>query len=112
MPASLVAETGHAMPLTGHSVIVGSDPQAHVPVRADLGLAARHYELRSLPDGRHEVVALVPMAVAPSSAALLATATPGCCRHCCCTAACWVAATCCCAAAAAEAAAAAFTLSA
>lgn len=50
------------MPLTGHSVIVGSDPQAHVPVRADLGLAARHYELRSLPDGRHEVVALVPMA--------------------------------------------------
>jgi hypothetical protein len=50
------------MPLTGHSVIVGSDPQAHVPVRADLGVAARHYELRSLPDGRHEVVALVPTA--------------------------------------------------
>lgn len=62
MPASLVAETGHAMPLTGHSVIVGSDPQAHVPVRADLGLAARHYELRLLPDGGHQVVALEPMA--------------------------------------------------
>lgn len=50
------------MPLTGTSVIVGSDPQAHVPVRADLGLAARHYELRLMADGGYELIALMPSA--------------------------------------------------
>jgi hypothetical protein len=58
MPAFLVAETGHSMPLPADAVVVGSDPQAHVPIRADLGLAPHHYELRPMPGQGHQVVSL------------------------------------------------------
>jgi len=58
MPAFLVAETGHSMPLPADAVVVGSDPQAHVPIRADLGLAPHHYELRPIPGQGHQVVSL------------------------------------------------------
>lgn len=50
------------MPLAADAVVVGSDPQAHVPIRADLGLAPRHYELRPLFDGGHQVISLIPEA--------------------------------------------------
>lgn len=60
MPAFLVAETGHSMPLAADAVVVGSDPQAHVPIRADLGLAPHHYELRPMPGRGHQVVSLRP----------------------------------------------------
>jgi hypothetical protein len=58
MSAFLVAETGHSMPLPADAVVVGSDPQAHVPIRADLGLAPHHYELRPIPGQGHQVVSL------------------------------------------------------
>ncbi len=58
MSAFLVAETGHSMPLAADAVVVGSDPQAHVPIRADLGLAPHHYELRPMPGRGHQVVSL------------------------------------------------------
>jgi hypothetical protein len=60
MSAFLVAETGHSMPLPADAVVVGSDPQAHVPIRADLGLAPHHYELRPMPGRGHQVVSLRP----------------------------------------------------
>jgi hypothetical protein len=42
-------------------VVVGSDPSAQVPVRADLGIAARHYQIQPDPaQNGHWVVSLLP----------------------------------------------------
>ncbi|MFM2141765.1 MAG: hypothetical protein RLZZ476_309 [Verrucomicrobiota bacterium] len=61
MSAFLLAQTGHSLPLPPDPVVVGSDPSAQVPVRADLGIAARHYQIQSDPgQNGHWVVSLLP----------------------------------------------------
>lgn len=39
----LVAASGHAAPLASRTTFVGSDPQVDIPIRADFGLAPRHF---------------------------------------------------------------------
>lgn len=39
----LVASSGHAALLAARMTFVGSDPQVEIPIRADLGLAPRHF---------------------------------------------------------------------
>ena len=61
MSAFLLAQTGHSLPLPPDPVVVGSDPSAQVPVRADLGIAARHYQIQPDPgQNGHWVVSLLP----------------------------------------------------
>ena len=61
MSALLLAQTGHSLPLPPDPVVVGSDPSAQVPVRADLGIAARHYQIQPDPaQNGHWVVSLLP----------------------------------------------------
>ena len=61
MSAFLLAQTGHSLPLAPYPVVVGSDPSAQVPVRADLGIAPQHYQIQPAPgQNGHWVVSLLP----------------------------------------------------
>lgn len=45
MPSYLLAETGHAAELAERTIVVGSEAGVDIPIRADLGVAPRHYEI-------------------------------------------------------------------
>ncbi len=45
MSRFLIASTGHSLPLSGGLTTVGIDPACTVPVRADLGLHPRHFDI-------------------------------------------------------------------
>lgn len=53
MSRSLIAPTGHFMPLSGGETCVGSDPSVHIPVRAEMGLMPRHFVIAELEGGWH-----------------------------------------------------------
>lgn len=53
MSRSLIAPTGHSMPLSGGETCVGSDPSVQIPVRAEMGLMPRHFVIAQLENGWH-----------------------------------------------------------
>jgi hypothetical protein len=59
MPHCLVAPSGHQVPLGEKSLFVGSDPGSDIPIRAEFGLAPRHFALHH-GAGNYRIVALSP----------------------------------------------------
>ncbi|MBL9130739.1 MAG: hypothetical protein JNG86_06040, partial [Verrucomicrobiaceae bacterium] len=60
MHAFLTTDTGHSAALTGAEVvIVGSEAGVQLPVRADLGIGPRHFELQPV-GGTYQLRALSP----------------------------------------------------
>lgn len=53
MSRSLIAPTGHSMPLSGGETCVGSDPSVQIPIRAEMGLMPRHFVIAELEGGWH-----------------------------------------------------------
>lgn len=49
MSRSLVATTGHSVPLSSRELWVGSGPAVDIPIRADLGLLPRHFVISPQP---------------------------------------------------------------
>lgn len=58
MPAALVAETGHAVALTDGVVVVGSGAGVQIPIRADLGVGPRHFDLTPCGGGSYRLRSL------------------------------------------------------